>query len=178
MTGLNLARVAKLFALFGFALPWVLVSCAGEPLGRLTGIDLATGSLIIQNSAAAPQYLHGHPNLWVALSLVAVIIGIVLSFLVRARQAMLAMITTAIVALVASIIGVSNVSSGGQPESQPSPRMSVSKPPLERPAIALGQVDLQYGYFITIAGLLAAIAACGMTLTRREAGSINAVDPL
>ena len=32
------------------------------------------------------------------------------------------------------------------------------------------QVDLQYGYFITLAGLLAAIGACGVALASREGG--------
>jgi hypothetical protein len=32
---------------------------------------------------------------------------------------------------------------------------------------ALGQVDLQYGYFITVASLLVAIGACGTALAAR-----------
>ena len=146
ITGLNLARVAKLVALLGFVFPWVLVSCAGEPVGRLTGIDLATGDQL------------GHPNLWVALSLAAVVIGLVVSFLAAGRQAILTMAAAAIVALSASAIGVSSVTTGGQ--AAPSQQAS-----------AVGQVNLQYGYFITVAGLLATIAACGMALTRRWSDS-------
>lgn len=143
-SGLNLARLAKLIALLGFVFPWVLVSCAGAPVGRLTGIDLATGNQL------------GRPDLWVDLSLAAVILGLVASFVVMGRPAMVAMAIAAVIALVASAIGISNIgvsvqSAGGQ----------------ERPVSAIGQVDFQYGYFITVAGLLAAIAACGMALTRR-----------
>lgn len=152
MTGLNVARVAKLIALLGFALPWLLVSCAGEPIGRLTGIELATGGGL--------QSQHSQPNLWVTLSLAAVIAGIVASFAMKGRQALLAMATAAIVALVASAVGVSSVTPGAV--SQP------SQPSQHAGAGALGRVDLQYGYLITVAGLLAALGACGVTLARRD----------
>ena len=150
VTGLNVARVAKLIALLGFALPWLLVSCAGEPIGRLTGIDLATGGGL--------QSQHSQPNLWVTLSLAAVIAGIVASFAMKGRRAVLAMATAAIVALAASVVGVSSATPGAaSPPSQPSQH-----------AGALGRVDLQYGYLITVAGLLGALGACGVTLARRD----------
>jgi hypothetical protein len=145
MTGLNVARVAKLVALLGFFLPWVLVSCSGEPIGRLTGIELATGG--------AGQSPHGPPNLWVVVSLAAVIAGLVASFLLRGRAAIFAMASAALIALVASAIGVSSLG-----PSAPAPSQRT----------AIGQVDLQYGYFITVAGLLVAIGACGMALSRRD----------
>jgi len=149
MTGLNIARIAMLIALLGFVLPWVLVSCAGEPVGRLSGVDLATGGAL--------QSRHDDPNLWVALSLAAVVVGIVASLLRAGRGAIVALAVAAVVALIASAIGVANVSSkmlGGPERSQPSG--------------AVGGVDLQYGYVITVAGLLAAIGACGAALGGRE----------
>ena len=38
--GLNIARTAMLVAVLGFLLPWVLVSCAGQPIAHLSGLDL------------------------------------------------------------------------------------------------------------------------------------------
>jgi hypothetical protein len=152
MTGLNVARVAKLIALFGFLLPWVLVSCAGEPIGRLTGLELATGVMIEHSGGAPPQAQRLHPDLWVALSLAAVIVGLALSFLVRGRQALLAVGAAAIVALAASAIGVASESSVGETAASRSQ--------------ALGRVDLQYGYLVTVAGLVAAICACGVSLAQ------------
>ena len=154
ITGLNLARVAKLVALLGFVFPWVLVSCVGAPVGRLTGIDLATGDQL------------GHPNPWVALSLAAVVVGIVMSFLVKGRRAIIAMAAAAIIALIASVVGVSSVTTTGQALPQPSQQAS-----------AVGQVDLQFGYFITVVGLLVAIGACGTALTRRQSGSNTGLPP-
>jgi hypothetical protein len=157
ITALNLARIAKLVALLGFVFPWVLVSCSGEPIAHLTGIDLATGGLTMQ-SPGKTAIEAGHPNLWVMLSLAAVIGGIAASFLLQGRQALLAMATLAIVALVASAIGVSTVVTIDQAAT---PRQrGASSPPLNR-------VDLQYGYLMTVAGLLVAIGACGTALGRR-----------
>jgi hypothetical protein len=152
MTGLNVARVAKLVALLGFVLPWVLVSCSGEPIGRLSGIDLATGG--------AGQSPHGQPNLWVVISLAAVIAGLVVSFLLRGRAAIFAVAAAALIALVTSAIGVSSLGSSAPAGAQ---------------RAAVGQIDLQYGYFITVAGLLVAIGACGMALSGRGGGSTNAL---
>ncbi|HEX4199318.1 MAG TPA: hypothetical protein VHZ26_17925 [Caulobacteraceae bacterium] len=146
ITGLNLARLAKLIALLGFVFPWVLVSCAGQPVGRLTGIDLATGNQL------------GRPDLWVVLSLAAVVLGLVVSFLLTGRRAIVAMAAAAIVALAASVVGVSDIGVTAQ---------SAGAAPVERPVNAVGQVDLQYGYIITVAGLLTALAACGAALARR-----------
>ena len=154
MTGVNVARLAKLIALFGFFLPWVLVSCSGEPIGRRSGIDLATGG------GAA----HGSdPNLWVMVSLAAVLGGLVASFMMKGRQAIVGMLAAAIVALVAGTIGLSTVSSSVQAQPQQSN--------------ALGQVDLQYGYFVTVAVLLAAIAACAVTLAGGGRGSSKDLGP-
>ena len=165
-TGLNLARTAKLIALLGFLFPWVLVSCQGEPIAHLTGIDLATGGLAMP-AVGKTAVQSGHPNLWVVLSLVAVVAGILASFVMRGRQAIVAMGACAIVALAASAIGVSSVVSAEVP---PSPR--ASNPSLGQSS-GLARVDLQYGYLMTAAGLLVAIGACGLALTRRERGLEN-----
>jgi hypothetical protein len=102
---------------------------------------MVTGGLTMHDAAhgALPSPRAG-PNLWVALSLAAVIVWIVASFLMVGRQAILAMVAAAIVALGASAIGGTN---------------------------------LQYGYFITVAGLLASIGARGIALTRWEGGAAS-----
>jgi len=168
-TGLNLARTAKLVALLGFLFPWVLVSCSGKPIAHLTGMDLATGGLTMPAVGKAAVQ-SGHPNLWVVLSLAAVVAGILASFAMRGRQAIVVMAACAIVALAASAIGVSSVVSSGRAEALPSPR--ASNPSLGQSS-GLARVDLQYGYLMTAAGLLVAIGACGLALTRRERGLEN-----
>ena len=167
ITRLNLVRTAKLVALLGFLFPWVLVSCSGEPIAHLTGIDLATGGLTLP-AVGKTAFQSGHPNLWVALSLVTVTAGILASFVMRGRQAIVAMAASAMIALAASAIGVSSVVSSAPAEPLPSPR--ANNPSLGQSS-GLARVDLQYGYLMTVSGLLVAIGACGMALTGREAGS-------
>ena len=45
----NLARGAKGAALLLFLLPWVTVSCAGQDLVSMSGMDLATGTVTVRN---------------------------------------------------------------------------------------------------------------------------------
>jgi hypothetical protein len=169
ISALNVARVAKLVALLGFVFPWVLVSCSGQPVGRLTGVDLATGGLTVpQADGGGLQHLH--PNLWVLLSLAAVIFGLVASFLIRGRQALLAMGAASVVALAASGIGIASASSDPPADALRPPQRDVGAPPPAGSASAV-QVQLQYGYFINVAGLLVAIGACGVALTGRSRGA-------
>lgn len=165
---LNLARIAKVVALVGFLLPWVLVSCSGEPVGQLSGIDLATGGLTTPDSSAL-RHTHGDPNLWVVVSLAAVLSGLVLSFLARGRPALLGMGALAVVSLAASGIGVANAGSGA-PSDTLRPPPTATAAPAAGSGGGLVQVDLQYGYFITLAGLLVAIGACGAGLAGRARG--------
>jgi hypothetical protein len=134
----------------------VLVSCGGEPVGRLSGFDLATGGL-----NAGPGLPHGHPNLWVALALSAVVVGLVASFAARGRGTILALLAAAIVALFASAAGIASIGAEAGPHRAP-----LGGQPSAGATGALGETALQYGYFITLAGLLAAIAACGAALGR------------
>lgn len=159
MTALRVARVAALIALLGFAFPWVLVSCGGEPVGRLSGFDLATGGL-----NGAPGVEHGHPNLWVALALAALVVGLVASLAARGRGAVLALLAASVVGLVGSAIGVSTISAGGPVEPQRAPLVASQTGSVS--GAAPGETKLQYGYFMTLAGLLAALAACGAALGR------------
>jgi hypothetical protein len=164
VTALNVARVAALIALLGFVFPWVLVSCAGEPVGRLSGIDLATGGLTAPSSTSG-GLPHGHPNLWVLLSLAAVIGAIIAGFLARGRRSIVAVLAASLIALAASGIGVASISSsaGDAPlRSQPAAAGSEA-----------GQINLQYGYFITVAGLVGAIGACAAALVGRRAGAVD-----
>jgi len=150
--------------------PWVLVSCSGQPVGRLSGIDLATGGL----TASGPEgdtlrREHGSPNLWVILSLAAVIAGLGLSFLANGRRAILGMGAGAVVALAASGVGVSNASADAPTEAL-RPQSDAGVASADGSGGGLVQVQLQYGYFITLAGLLTAIGACGVGLAGGERG--------
>jgi len=169
-TGRNVARGAMLVALLGFVFPWVLVSCSGQPVGHLTGIDLATGGLTLPDSAGDTlRRENPGPNLWVIASLAAVIAGMAVSFVASRRRAILGLGACAVVALAASGIGVASASSEA-PAAALRPQPDAGAASSDASGSGLVQVQLQYGYFITLAGLLTAIGACGVALAGREGG--------
>ena len=156
MTPLNLSRIAKFVALFGFFLPWVLVSCSGTPVAKATGLQLAMGRMDALTSQAAQQS-NASPVWWVVLALLAVIAGIVVSFLKmpdiqRARI----MLGAAGAAFVLSWIGLMAVSGavnkqvGGQTQGA-------------------FRVEAQAGFWLTILSLMAAGGMSAAVVFRREA---------
>ena len=150
---LNLARIAALIAIFGFFLPWAEVSCSGAPLVHETGIQLITGGA----DTAAP----GHHDLWVAAALGLIVLGLAGGLVLRGRNAALILLATALAAAVASLIGV----------SQEVPNAEVQAQLAGEPAGASGALvsaKLEYGYFVTLSGLIVAFAAAGLALADRR----------
>jgi lysylphosphatidylglycerol synthetase-like protein (DUF2156 family) len=104
----NIARGAKAIALLCFLLPFVTVSCAGQPLARITGMQLATGSIqpIGQNgmpgapSTGAATGQHYGLDIFALAAAVLIVIALVLTFvLARRRAALIAMVLAAVSAV-------------------------------------------------------------------------------
>jgi hypothetical protein len=170
VSGLNIARVAMLVALFGFILPWVMVSCSGQPIAHLSGLDLATGGVTVRNpSTGALQHQRGAPNLWIGLTLAAVLAGAIVGFVLKAKAAVVGVLAAALIALAASVIGVLGITRSVQDEAQRQQQLTAAgQQPVDPSVAALFRVELQYGYYLTVAGLLAAIGAGGLVLSGRE----------
>jgi hypothetical protein len=167
MNAAVIARIAKFVALFGFVLPWVLVSCANQPLVSLTGIDLVMGTVNLHNPVTgAAQHQPGHPNIWIAASLALIILGLVASFILRGRTAVLAMAGAALAAFVLSAFGVSRIGADAHAAAQ-SPQPGAQFDPSMANAI---QVHAQYGYWLTSIALLVCLGACALILTGRSSG--------
>ncbi|HYG28605.1 MAG TPA: hypothetical protein VD887_00160 [Allosphingosinicella sp.] len=105
----NIARGAKGIALLCFLLPFVTVSCAGQPLARITGLQLATGSIqpIGQNgmpgapSGGASSGAHYGLDIFALVAAILIAVALVLTFvLARRRAALIAMILAAVAAVV------------------------------------------------------------------------------
>jgi len=155
----NIARIACLVALFGFLLPWVMVSCSGQPLGHFSGLELALGASVRNPATGAIRHQGG--DLWAATSLAAVITAIVVGFAARGRIAAAGMLAAAVVSLVASAVGVSRISANTEAAEAQAPGQ-----PADPSLRALVRVELQYGYFITAGALLTAIGAGALALRR------------
>jgi len=160
-SALTLARIAAVVAIFGFFLPWAEVSCSGQALVHETGIQLITGGA----DTAAP----GHHDLWVAAALVLIVLGLVGALLMRGRRAAGVLAAAALAAAIASLIGASQEvpSAGAQAQLVGGP--SAGGDAAERQAAAeLIGARLEYGYFVTLGGLIVAIAAGGLALAGRR----------
>ena len=163
VSGLNIARIALLVALFGFVLPWVLVSCSGQPLGHFSGLELALGASVRNPATGAIQH-HGG-DLLAATSLAAAIAGIVVGLVARGRVAITGMLVAAVISLIASGVSVSRIAANAQAQA------GASRQPADPSLRALLRVELQYGYFVTAGALLTAIGACALALNGgREPG--------
>jgi hypothetical protein len=158
-SALNLARLAALVAIFGFFLPWAEVSCSGQPLAHETGIELITGG------ADAPT----HHDLWVAASFGLIVLGLAGCLVVRGRRAAVILTAAALAAAVASLIGVSQEVPSAEAQAQ------LAAGPAGGDASAQAgefiRAKLEYGYFVTLGGLIVAIAGAGLALAgRRSSG--------
>jgi hypothetical protein len=147
-SALNLARLAALIAIFGFFLPWAEVSCSGQPLEHDSGIQLITGG------GAAPA----HHDLWVATSLLLIVVGLAGGLLLRGQRAALILVAGALAAAMTSLIGVSQEVPSAEVQAQ------LSGPASSQSPGALVSARLEYGYFVTLGGLIVAIAAGGAAL--------------
>src|SRR4051812_21318952 len=84
-------KIPKGIALVAFLLPWVTVSCSERKLVSASGWQLATGRVSFFGDAA--QAHSSHPDPYIALALVTVVVGLVVSF-GSARRAAWTLVTS------------------------------------------------------------------------------------
>lgn len=170
----NLARGAKALALLFFLLPWVTISCAGQPIARISGFQLATGNVgeigAGMPGAQAPTAAQDLSLDVFALGAAALILlALALSFILPRRKAALAAIGACAVALALIVYDVF-VRIKGAAEDQFRESMASSQPPASpaNPFEAQMQkqmqemmqgfsVDPAIGFWLTALALVAAI---------------------
>ena len=96
-----------------------------------------------------------HHDLWVAASLGLIVLGLVGCLLARGRRAAMVLMAAALPAAVASLIGVSQEVPGAVVQTQLGAGASDGE---------FIRAKLEYGYFVTLAGLIVTIAASGLAL--------------
>ena len=178
-TLMNLARGAKGLALACFLLPWVTVSCAGTPLVRMTGLQLATGQVSpVANPGAgmpgAPQtpsldnFTRGaEGDIFVMIAAALIVIGLVLLFVLPRRTAALAgMATSAAAILVAGydvLVRIKGaVSEAMRQGSASSGASSASERQMEQQFAQMISIDASIGFWLTMLALVAAIVMLKM----------------
>jgi hypothetical protein len=151
-SALTLARLAAVVAIFGFFLPWAEVSCSGQPVVHETGIELISGGAGGVGAAAPANH-----DLWVAASLGLIVLGLAGGVLARGQRAAVTLMAAALAAAIASLIGVAQEGADVQAQLATGPS-----------ANEFMRAKLEYGYFVTLGGLIVAIAAGGLALARRR----------
>jgi hypothetical protein len=154
MAAATLARVAKVVALLGFVLPWLTVSCSGQPLATASGLDLVLGHLSFRDPLSGHlQHQSGAPSVLLILALAAIVTGLILTFLLRGRPAAMAVIATASAAFVLSI--------AGEAAEKQIPRAGRTEEghAWDAQTAALIHYSDRYGFLLTLAALAVAAGA-------------------
>ena len=188
---LNFARGAKGIALLCFLLPWVTVSCAGQPLVRMTGVGLATGDVDLvagrglfpgagAENPAAGFAQSAQPDPLVIVAAVLIVAGLALTFLKPLRTGVLAAMAAAVAAAVLIAFDVLVRIKGGA-EARLAEGMNKQGPAapggtgfesemqrnMERIAEAI-TVDPQAGFWLTLLALVAAAVLLKVVHGRRR----------
>jgi hypothetical protein len=166
----NVAHALKLVALLLFFLPWVTVSCAEQTLVSVSGMDLATGSVEVTNPLTGENVRPpdgGEAELPVLIALLLVSTTLVVGFV--ARRPLSATLSIAGLAIAAALIGYSVLLR--MPDKARADATAESVEGISQAQIAsLIRVEIEIGYWLTLAALLAAIVATFLSRNRPPPG--------
>jgi len=153
-------KIPKGIALAAFFLPWVTVSCSQQKLISASGWQLATGRASFFGDAA--QANNDHPNVYIALALIVVVAGLVLSF-GAVRRALWAMVTS-LAGLLFIWLGTRDLT--GQSIAQRAAEQRHET--LDAAVASLLRVEWQWGYWLTNIALIVAAVLAWMAMTGRR----------
>ncbi len=183
---MNFARGAKGLALLCFLLPWVTVSCAGQPLARITGVQLATGNIDpigggagMPGAPAAPTAQSYSVDVFALGAAILIIAGLVVTFvLARRRAALIGMITAAVAAVLivfdvfvrikgAAEDQIRQSGAGGGTTTGPGAEFERQMQQQMEQMTQSISVDPALGFWLTLIALIAAIVLLKMVHGRR-----------
>ena len=159
----NLGRGAKGVALLCFLLPWITISCAGQELATMSGLDLARGTISFSSNMpggmAAPASSQGG-DLPVMLAGILIVAALVLTFVLRRQLA-------ALVAMTLCALAAAAISYTAFVKVPNSTNESAAAPGGGGDAAAMGmnqqqlaemiQINYGIGLWLTLGALIAAI---------------------
>ena len=162
MNWMNIARVAKVVALAGFLMPWLLVSCQGQEIASATGWQMAIGEMDALGDAAVSQ--DADPAWWAILSLLLIVGGLAASLLLKpARRAALALAGAAAAAFLLCAVGMNMAISSARAEAtEPQADADPMAAQMQAAMADAIRFDVRYGYWLTLAALFAAAGAGGL----------------
>jgi hypothetical protein len=161
-----LVRTAKLVALIGFLLPWVVVSCANQEIASVSGLDLGMGRIEAKNPLTGEVESEAvDRSIPIIIAAAAVLAGLALSFVSGRRLAAGLTLASSIVAIAASFHAVQSLKEAPQQafdqEIRKAEREGRSSPLAEQlgtDALGMIRVEEKSGYWTTLGALIAAAA--------------------
>lgn len=166
MSWMNIARAAKVVALVGFFLPWLVVSCQGQEMATATGIELAMGRM--QAAADAGSAQSSDPVWWAVGIILLVVAGLIASFLIKGRSAALVVTATAGAALALGIWGMTQTVGEVRTRAAEQAASDGQLGQLQAQIADAIRIDVRFGYWITLMGLAGASAGGLMAAAGRR----------
>ena len=159
MNWMTIARVAKVVALAGFLMPWLLVSCQGQEIASATGWQMAIGEMDALGDAATAQ--DADPAWWAILSLLLIVGGLAASVLLKpAKRAALALTVAAAAAFLLCAVGMNMAISSARSEAtEPQAGADPMAAQMQAAMADAIRFDVRYGYWLTLAALFAGTGA-------------------
>jgi hypothetical protein len=174
----NLARIAKIVALLLFVLPWVTISCAEQTLVTMSGVDLATGHVMMHNpmtgATESPPGSNGG-DIWVIVAAVLILAGLAATFVLKGKNALIADMAGAGLAAAALAYTVlvripHSAHAGAAGPATP------GGPSPEQIAQMI-QIKVQIGFWLTLLALLAAIMFDVLAMKRPAPAAAPPAEP-
>jgi hypothetical protein len=167
------ARGAKIVALLGLFLPWVTVSCAGQPLASINGLGLMGGSVTTRDPASGVAQTHNGSPEWLMYGVVAAIaFALVATFIWPRRKAASAALWGCGAAMLLAVVEVFILipqhlhQAMRQNPAQPSDVGRSFDTQMEAGMSQMIRVEPASGFWLTMAALLAALILCWLIRAR------------
>ncbi len=173
------ARVAKLVALFGFLLPWVVVSCNGTELLSATGVQLMTGDAQPAGPLAGQDASEtdSDPSILAIGVFAVIVVGLIVSGFSRARSAAMAMLASSVTAIGLAFYTIENMR--GEMQNEIAKQGQSAEAQMIDPAqiASLIVIEEQRGFWVTIIALGIAALLCALALAPRTMMQTPAAPP-
>ncbi|MET0371145.1 MAG: LPXTG cell wall anchor domain-containing protein [Sphingobium sp.] len=160
-------KVPKGIALLAFLLPWVTISCEGQPLAKASGVGLAFGQVTTMGQAAGQT---GDSNFWLILAILVIVAGLAIVF-IRDRTSAKLSLGASIVAILLILAGTARYSRSSLVDAA-SARQGGSgglDASLGQSILAMIDVQWHFGYYLALLALLVATGMAALVLTNRDA---------
>ncbi|MDZ3831564.1 MAG: hypothetical protein U0S50_07085 [Sphingopyxis sp.] len=157
-------RVPKAVALLAFLLPWMTVSCSNQKIAEASGIGLAFGRVTAMGRASGAGD-GAAMNIWLILAILVIAGGLFLLF-TRGRETAKLVLGTSAAALVLILIGTWRYSKDA---IMAQAAKNGSGGDLDRAAMAMIQINWEFGYWLALIALAAAAGMAWLVMSGKEA---------